>query len=366
MNLQPLFERSIEHAVTGVVIADCSQPDMPLIYINPAFTKITGYSKEDCIGKNCRFLQGPDHDQSELKVLRKAIKKGIDCKVILKNYTKSGKQFWNELSISPVFNEAKELTHFIGIQNDITLRVESNKSLIEAKEVAEESTRLKTDFLNTISHELRTPLTVMLGNIPLLTDKEDLPPPDEIEEIALDIKESGEHLLALINELLDLSRIEQGKLKLVPEPLSIAESIDSCVHSLKTMALDKGLSISTDYKDYDIIGDKVRIKQIFLNLIGNAIKYTDAGTVSISTSVNGQNGEVKIEDTGRGIKADFLPFIFDSFRQEDSSATRRSRGSGLGLAITKKLVELHSGTISVQSEMDKGSSFIINFPIISK
>jgi PAS domain S-box-containing protein len=364
MTLDSLFSRSIEHAVTGVVIADCALPDMPLIYINPAFCAMTGYSHEESIGRNCRFLQGSEHEQSELIKLRQAIKNGEYCKVVLKNYTKSGNPFWNELSISPVFDDQNKLTHFIGFQNDITQKVESDQQLIKAKELAEESTRLKTDFLNIISHELRTPLTVMLGNLPLLTDKDDLPPAEEIEEIAKDIEESGEHLLSLINELLDLSRIEQGKLKLIPEPLNIVDCINESIYSVKSLADTKGLEIIKNCIDFDIIGDRQRVKQILINLIGNAIKYTSQGNITISTSIGKNSGIIEIKDTGRGISKEFLPYIFDSFRQEDSSATRPNRGSGLGLSITKKLVEMHSGSIKVNSEVGQGSTFFISFPLI--
>ncbi len=364
MNLDSLFERSIEQAITGVVIADCSIEDMPLIYVNPAFTQITGYSKEEIIGKNCRFLQGQDSDTKELQILRDAIKSGTDCKVILKNYTKAGKPFWNELSVSPVYNESKKLTHFIGIQNDITTKVESDMKLLKAKEMAEESTRLKTDFLNLVSHELRTPLTVMLGNLPLLTDADDMPEAKDIEEIAKDIQESGEHLLSLINELLDLSRIEQGKLKLIPEPLRIDDVAYDAINTVKSLADKKSLPIIEAIKNFDFIGDRMRVKQILINLLSNAIKYTVEGEVTLATYQEGDIGIIEVTDTGSGISEEFLPYIFDSFRQEDSSATRQNRGSGLGLSITKKLVDLHSGELTVRSEKGKGSTFSISFPVI--
>jgi len=217
INSLTTLKRAIESSTTGVVIADSTLPDMPLTYVNPAFEKLTGYSANYSVGKNCRFLQGPDTDQTQVSKIREAIKTGIGCKVILLNYKKDGTKFWNELSISPI-EENDEIVGFVGIQDDISARVKVEQALIKAKQDAETANNSKADFLNVISHELRTPLTVMLGNIPLLTDPTDIPESEEIAEIALDIEEAGKHLLKLINELLDISKIEAGKLQLNIEP----------------------------------------------------------------------------------------------------------------------------------------------------
>lgn len=358
--------RAVESSLTGVVISDCNQPDMPLIYVNPSFTELTGYSLDECVGKNCRFLQGPETDQEEVDKIRAAIKYGNNCTVTILNYRKDGTTFWNELRISPVFDDNGQLTHFIGIQNDITEIVSARKAMIEAKESAENMTRLKTEFLNVISHELRTPLTVMLGNLPLLTDPEDMPDAEEVAEIAVDIEESGHHLLTLINELLDISRIEEGKLKVNPKPVAAQKNVENSVANVIAMANRKNLQLTQEIEEMTVFADPIRLKQIFINLLGNAIKFTDAGSIAVKGYRNetGDMAIFEVHDTGIGIREKFLPYIFDVFRQVDGSSTRETSGSGLGLAITQKLVKLMGGEISVESTFGKGSVFTFSIPLI--
>ncbi|MDP5171508.1 MAG: ATP-binding protein [Bacteroidia bacterium] len=360
---QTLLEQAIHNAVTGVVISDCSLPDMPLIYFNPAFEKLTGYPKEEILGFNCRFLQGPETDQSQIDKLRSSVQAGQTCTITLLNYKKNGEKFWNELTISPVKNEEGDLTHFIGIQVDVTSKVEALQQLISSKEAAEESSRIKTEFLNSISHELRTPLTVMLGNLPLLTNEEALPEPEEIVEISKDIEESGHYLLELINELLDISRIEENRLSLFPTPIDIIDVAEELIQSMASMARQKKIALTQDIQNFNLVTDPKRLKQILYNIIGNAIKFTDSGEVRIEIFPLANQGIIRVTDTGPGIKPSFLPYVFDVFRQENTSATRLKSGSGLGLAITKRLVELQGGTILAESTFGSGSTFTITFPI---
>ncbi len=358
-----LLSSAVNDTVTGIVISDFTLPDMPLIYVNPAFEELTGYTSEDILGKNCRFLQGPETDQKEIDKIRAAIKHEESCTVTLLNYKKDGTPFWSELSISPVKDSNNKLTHFIGIQKDVTSKIQAIQDLIKAKEKAEEATLHKTNFLNTISHELRTPLTVMLGNIPLLTDIDDIPDSEEIVEIAKDIEESGKYLLQLINELLDISRIEQNRLPLFPIPVNIKEITEDAVHTLNKLAQEKGIELKSEIEDFTLVIDPIRLKQILFNLIGNAVKFTDQGSVKVHVFPQNDRGFIKIIDTGAGIRPEFLPSLFEVFRQENSTATRSKSGSGLGLAITKKLVDLQNGEILVESVHLKGSTFTLIFPI---
>jgi PAS domain S-box-containing protein len=360
ISLEVLFN-AVEIAASGIVIADCALPDMPLVYVNEAFTKITGYEREDIIGKNCRFLQSTNTTQENLSILRDAIKKGEKCKVVLENFKKNGDQFWNELSISPLFNNSGQLTHFIGVQDDITSKILAQDlkiQLINSK-IANDQ---KTEFLNTVSHELRTPLTVMLGNIPMLTNADDMPPTEEIVEIAKDIEESGEHLLKLINEILDISRIDGGKLILNKESIYTQDIIEDVLHLTSKIGKNKGLIFKKNVANIEFLADKLRLKQILINVIGNAIKFTEKGTITITVFAENNNVIFEIEDTGIGIKPEHINTIFDVFVQVDGSATRTTGGSGLGLTITKKLVELHKGTITLESVYNQGSIFRIILP----
>ncbi|QWR77441.1 sensor histidine kinase [Candidatus Magnetomonas plexicatena] len=240
---------------------------------------------------------------------------------------------------------------------------QAEEKLVKAKEEAEEANRLKSEFLDVMSHELRTPLTVMLGNIPLLKDVETLPEPEEIAEIAVDIEDSGKHLLALINDLLDFSKLEAEKMNLYREAVSVSDVINEVVTSLNKMAAGKSIPIEADTEDMEIYGDRIRIKQILYNLLGNALKFTDSGKITVSVKAENDLAYVSVADTGIGMKEKDLEVIFDKFRQVDGSVTRAAGGTGLGLAITKKLVEMHGGTIEVKSEYQKGSVFIFTVPL---
>jgi len=363
MNSLAVFKRAIDSSTTGVVIANSTLPDMPLTYVNPAFEKLTGYTAEYTIGKNCRFLQGPDTDQKEVDKIRVAIKTGSSCKVILLNYKKDGSKFWNELSISPIEENGKVIG-FVGIQDDITARVQVEKALIKAKQDAETANNSKADFLNVVSHELRTPLTVMLGNIPLLTNPLDMPDNQEISEIAGDIEDAGKHLLKLINELLDISKIEAGKLLLTIEPLSIKNCVQESLNLVEALIVKKNLNLIKRIEDFNFMGDQIRVKQIIINLLSNAAKFTDNGSITITTKTIENKGQLIVSDTGCGIEKEYTSKIFEVFKQVDSSISRSTSGSGLGLAISKKLIELQGGTISVKSKYGVGSDFCITIPIL--
>ncbi len=363
INSLAVLKRAIDSSITGVVIADNTLPDMPLTYVNPAFETLTGYSAEFSVGRNCRFLQGPDTDKSQVDKLKAAINTGKACKVILLNYKKDGTKFWNELSISPI-EESGKVVGFVGVQDDITARLEVEQALVKAKQDAEAANNSKADFLYVINHELRTPLTVMLGNIPLLTDPNDLPDAEEIAEIAVDIEEAGQHLLKLINELLDLSKIEAGKLTLVVQPISISNCIRETLSLVQSLITKKELELVQEIEDFSFMGDPIRMKQIIINLIGNAVKFTKTGRITIITQVVGNQGKMTIRDTGCGIEPEYLKKIFEVFKQADSSSSRSASGSGLGLAISKKLIELHGGNISVESEYGVGSDFHITVPLL--
>lgn len=259
-----------------------------------------------------------------------------------------------------VKNGIKEFSFLAGCFNTTSSVLKKKEGeLQEAKERAEGTSRQKSDFLDMMSHELRTPLTVILGNLPLLTDGKDLPELKEVAEIARDMEKSGMHLLSLINDLLDISKIEAGKMTLNIEAVSAASIIEDAVSTISVLAQKKGIAVETDVDDMMIQADPIRLKQILLNLLSNALKFTDKGGIRVSVERDGESVKFKVADTGCGIREDDLHVIFEAFRQVDGSSTRNAQGTGLGLAITKRLVELHGGTISVESRFGEGSVFTL-------
>ena len=269
--------------------------------------------------------------------------------------------FDNYFNIAHFLKIVAYLVPALGIVRDY-IRTYREKELLARK--AAEASRLKSEFLNVISHELRTPLTVMLGNIPLLTNPRDLPEdPAEIAEISQDIENSGKHLLHLVNDLLDLSKIEADKMNLEREELSSRDVVTDAIAGVKTLAEQKGLVFKIHVPDFPIQADRNRLKQVLLNLLSNAIKFSKQGEITIYLSKKHEMAVFRITDTGEGMHKDSLPYIFDVFRQVDSSATRRAGGSGMGLTICKRLVEMHGGEITVESEIEKGSAFTFTIPL---
>jgi PAS domain S-box-containing protein len=228
-----------------------------------------------------------------------------------------------------------------------------------------EMDRVKSEFIATVSHELRTPLTVILGYLPLLSDSEQMPEAKVVARLANNMKHSGEHLLALVSDLLDISRIESGRLSLQRVPLSIQNVIGSVTGIMDVQATDKELKIVTNIQNGIVHADETRLKQILINLVGNAIKFTEEGEIKIDASIGARGVTFTISDTGIGIPYNQLGSVFDRFRQVDGSHTRKAGGTGLGLAITRSLVELHGGSISVTSSFGNGSKFVFDIPEIT-
>lgn len=268
----------------------------------------------------------------------------------------------------------------VGLRVDIT-------ELKEAKDAAEAGSRAKSEFLSVISHELRTPLTVIIGNTRVLSNSASLPGVKAMSEALLSETESpesrvrqfealieqfsgmarkadisGKHLLMLVNELLDIAKIESGKLHLDIEDIPVSTTLAQIVEEYKAAAEKKGLTLSWQCEEIHARADPQRLKQVLINLIGNAIKFTDAGQIEISAVREGKMVVFSVEDTGRGIAEDQLDLIFEYFVQADSRAVRKSGGTGLGLAIAKRLVEMHGGTITVTSEFGTGSMFRFTLP----
>jgi signal transduction histidine kinase len=249
----------------------------------------------------------------------------------------------------------------VAIVRDVTERARAEAELRAAKEAAEKASQLKSDFLSTMSHELRTPLTAIAGYTEFLQRGPGLSL-EQAEDVN-QISRSAHHLLGLISDVLDLSRIEAGALSLRSEPVLVAEVVEEALAQLLPQITAKQLRVETSVPPaLTVRADRQRLRQILLNLVGNAVKFTEYGMVTIDSVSTAASIEVAVTDTGLGIAPDALPRIFDEFRQADSSMTRRFGGAGLGLAIAKKLAELQGGQIAVSSEVGFGSTFTLHLP----
>jgi PAS domain S-box-containing protein len=354
--------QAIDEAQTSIIITDAQQRHFPVIYANKAFCKLTGYSLNDIIGNNCRFMQGPSTNVSDIAKINKAISNKEAITITLTNYHKDGSEFQNELTINPISNKQGNITHFIGLQLDVTERQATANYLKLAKQKAEESTQLKSEFLATMSHEIRTPMNGIIGMLDILVRSQLTNEQLSNAEIA---KDSAYALLTIINDILDFSKIESGKLEIENIAFDLISLFNSVLQTHAQQVHDKDVELIIDMTDLDVssvIGDAGRIRQVLNNLISNATKFTEKGEVAITVKLVKQSKHrarlhCQISDTGIGIAENRLEHIFDSFTQADYSTTRLYGGTGLGLAITSKLCELMKGSVNVTSQKAVGSCF---------
>ena len=248
------------------------------------------------------------------------------------------------------------------------LAIQNAKLFREIEEKGREleaASRHKSQFLANMSHELRTPLNSVLGFTELLVDGIYGELPDKAKTTVARVQANGRHLLGLINDVLDLSKIEAGQLTLALEDYSVGQIVRSTVTAVEPLARAKGLELSTTVAENLPIGrgDERRLTQVLLNLAGNAVKFTETGAVDILADAVDGHFEITVRDTGPGIAAKDQALIFEEFQQVDSSSTRQKGGTGLGLAISKRIVEMHGGTIDVESVLGSGSTFRLKIPI---
>lgn len=349
-----LRDRSINSATNGILIADARRPDVPTVYCNAAFEKITGYAKEEVVGRNCRFLQGQDHNQPDLDAIRQAIRDGTEGQAELRNYRKDGTVFWNEFYIAPVRDSQGTLTHFIGVQTDITRRKNQEAELARKTEALAQSNAELQQFAYVASHDLQEPLRMVASYTQLLRKryqgKLDADA-DEFIEYAVD---GADRMQRLIRDLLEYSRVGSENTSFeITECERIWQHVMS---NLSASIRDHHATVTHDPLP-TIYANPTLLTQVFQNLIGNALKFHGSSPASIhvgATSLS-DGWEFFIRDNGIGIPPDQRDRIFAVFQRLHGRSDYP--GTGIGLAICKRIVEKHNGTIWVDSEPGKGSTF---------
>ncbi|MGB1285166.1 MAG: sensor histidine kinase [Aggregatilineales bacterium] len=276
-------------------------------------------------------------------------------------------RIWQELEKSEEeLRRANELLEQRVIERTLDLKKVRDEALA-AKRVADENSRLKSEFLSIMSHELRTPMNAIRGFTGIMLNKmAGVEYNDKVERYLLKIQANGERLLNLINDFLDLSRIESGRLELTYQPVSPVEMANSWYDNLSVLAENKKIDfdLHIDSRLPEIIyGDEEMLSRIAVNLVGNAIKFTDEGSVILSLEKHGEQMALKVQDTGIGIPSHAKDFIFEEFRQVDMSSQRKYGGTGLGLSIVQKLTQAMNGTITLESDVNAGSTFTVLLPI---
>ena len=351
----------VEQSPAIVVITD---PDGNIEYVNPMFVEVTGYSAEEAIGQNPRILKSGLMSQTVYEELWKTILSGDVWYGELQNKKKNGELYWDQAVISAIRNKEHVITNFVAVKVDITEQKRTLQELIDAKQKAEESDRLKSAFLANITHELRTPMNGILGFSELLKDPE-LSTEESTEYVDL-IHQSGQRLLTLINELIDIARIESGQTRVQLVDTNINKLLHDLTAFFKLEIRNKGLRLKCTAglpeSESIILTDCAKLIQILTNLVNNALKFTVKGEIEIGYKRINGTLEFYVKDSGIGIPLAMHEKIFERFIQVDNPLTRQIEGSGLGLSITKAYVAMLGGTIQVDSIEGKGSTFSFTLP----
>ena len=344
-------------------------PDGTIEWVNESFERVMEYSIQEVVGRNpTTFMVGPETNPRTIRRIKAALAQGEGISTDIVNYSKSGRKYHLHLEIQPVRNERGVLENFIAIEADITARVETENALRRAKAEADTASRAKSEFLASMSHEIRTPMNGVIGMTSLLLES---PLNHEQRDSVNTIRTSGEALLTIINDLLDFSKIESGKLELEHQPFEFSSCIEETLDLFAGQAAARRIEVA-HHVDANVpavvLGDVNRLRQVLSNLVNNAIKFTPRGGVTVTVSLADEDPpcplranhillSIDVRDSGIGIPHERLNRLFKPFSQVDSSTTRKDGGTGLGLVICHRLCTLMGGDIRVRSEADQGSTF---------
>jgi PAS domain S-box-containing protein len=366
-----VLSRAVEQSSSAMVITDRNGL---IEYVNPRFTATTGYAAEEVIGRSPSFLESGEQSDAFYAELWQTITSGRDWRGEFHNRRRDGTLYWEAATISPVTDGRGQITHYAAIKDDITEQKQRDEelkcyaaALEQSSRLAESATRAKSEFLANMSHEIRTPITAILGYADVLADS----PLELNQQEALEIiRRNGDHLLAIVNDVLDLSKIEAGKLRAEPTRCSPFAILDNTISLMQIHAQTKGLFLTAECVPpipETIWTDPTRLQQILYNLVSNAIKFTDNGGVRLELRLlerdtDAASIQFQVTDSGIGISPDQCSRLFRPFEQADTSTTRKFGGTGLGLAISKRLAEALGGDITVQSTVGRGSVFRLVIP----
>ena len=341
--------------------------DAKLIYLSPAIARVTGYAAEELLGLSMvRFIHPEDRSRvlAEYGDMLAGTRRG-DAPLIYRAFHKAGHWIWIEASPTIIRDDTGNPVEFLSVTRDVSERVRLQAELQQAAEEATAAAAVKADFLTNMSHELRTPLTAVLGFTDLIEAQTDLS--DATRGYVEQVSSAGRALMACINDVLDFSKLEAGQIEIKRIPTSPATLLSDTLGLFAAQAQDKGIVLSVRGLNGLPSGlslDSDRVRQILLNLIGNAVKFTERGSVVVELTYDPTRADLRVvvTDTGPGIAKHSVSQLFKRFSQIDGSSTRKHGGTGLGLAICKGLTEAMGGEIGVFSEQDQGSSFWFTIP----
>ena len=352
-----LFKAVFEHSPAGIIVMDSQEC---IVTWNPMAEKMLGMKREDLFNQSVSFLYQPKEWKRirSLNICRRGMLSNIDTKVICKD----GSLLDVSASVSMLEDSEGKTIGFIALFQDITDRKRANELILQAKLAAEEANNAKSIFLAKMSHEVRTPMNAIVGMIDLTLDSALT---GEQKDNLIVAKDAADHLLGLINDILDLSRAQAGKVVIQEVEINVPDIVKNVCKGMMVLARNKGVDLVWSIDPgipRPLMGDPVRIRQVIVNLVNNAIKFTHKGRVHVNVKkelMTGKNCQVVFEviDSGIGISPKNLPHVFDLFTDAHNTTARRYGGTGLGLAICKKIVEMMDGSLEVESVEGTGSTF---------
>lgn len=353
-----------KYALDQHAIVSIADNNGKIIYANSKFIEISQYSEAELLGQDHRIINSSYHPSEFFKDLWQTIARGEIWHGEVRNQSRDGTYYWVDSTIVPFMDEQGKPLRYVSIRTDITARKKAEAVVMAAKVAAEDASRAKSDFLANMSHEIRTPMNGIIGMTELALDT-DLN--SEQREYLQLVKASADALLGIVNDILDFSKIEAGKMEIDSVEFNLQDMLSQTTRTIALRADQKGLELLLDIASdvpRMLAGDPGRLRQVIINLLGNAIKFTERGEIVVRAEMSAEQPKsdkvrlkFSVSDTGIGIPQNKFQAIFESFSQADTTTTRKYGGTGLGLTISARLVELMQGQIGVESEVGKGSTF---------
>ena len=342
-----------------------------IIYVSPACARVFGYTSDEMASQIATDMVHPDDFERVMARINSLIDSRtpqLGKPLVYRARHKDGHWIWIETNPTPVFDGEGNAIEFIDVVRDVSQTKKFEAELQESRQRAEAAAAAKAAFLANMSHELRTPLTSIIGFSHLMGDRQDLPA--EARQYARRISDASETLLAIINDVLDFSKLDAGHVTLELAPFSVQKMVEEATGLISLQAEAKGLSIANDFDatvPEPLQGDAARLRQVLINFLSNAVKFTERGSITVTTDYREVRKDgflrIAVTDTGAGIPPDAVPLLFERFSQAEVSINRTHGGTGLGLAISKGVIDLMGGTIGVETAPGEGSTFWFEIPV---
>lgn len=357
---------ALNSAYNGIVITDAAGK---IIYVNDSMFRITGYAREDLMHKNVNIFKSNLHPEEFFIEMWKNISSGQTWKGEIQNRRKNGEPYYEDMSVTPLKNEHGEIVNYISVKEDISDRKKSEIEIIKAKDEAQRSDRLKSEFLAQMSHEIRTPINIISNFMQIYEDELQEKLSSELKKSISAVKTESHRIISTIDSIVNMAQLKAGTFTPKLQKLNLYEDvIKQYLEQWIQLAEDKKveLLISGELENVFIKGDAYSLSQAINHIIDNAFKYTEKGKVQLDCKTEIENVIITISDTGTGISPDYLPLIFEPFSQEYQGYNRKYEGNGLGMALVKQYCSVNNSSITISSEKWVGTIVKVSLPILKK